>query len=635
VATVEELQYLIRVNDRDLKELKRNVDSVNKSVDKDLGAASTRADDHLKKIANAASVGAGAALVGMGLAARVGFRELEQGQKATAQTEAVLKSTGGAANVTKGQVLDLAGSLMHLSGVDDEAYQSSENLLLTFRGVRNETGKNNDIFNQASLAIANMDESMNHGNTTAESLHATTILVGKALNDPIKGMTALRRVGVSLTTQQQDLVKKLVDSGHTMAAQKIVLGELTKEFGGSAAAVGDTFAGKLSRAKEEGKNLAAELVSGALPAITGLVGVLAQATGWLDKHQTAAKYLIGTVAILAVGILALRVAVGAYNTIAAAGAIVQKLFTTSTEASTAATEGQTVATEELNVALLANPIGIIVVALAALVAAFVIAYQTSGTFRDVVNGVWGSIKSAVTSFTGFFTTTLPDAFRTVKKWVGDHWPEIATLVSGPFAPLVALATNAFGVRSALLGAFRDVRGWLSDTWQAVSGFVTAPFRSIADGASSGFGIPDKIQSAFQGVRHWLTTTFSDVGGAVAGVFKAPINAIIGAIDAIRLPTGIHIKTWHGIPDGFSVDWSTPFNIPQLAAGGIVTAPTLAMIGERGREAVIPLDRPDALAGVVGQNDGGPIVHIEHATFSDPGDAQLVASAVNRALAFRR
>jgi hypothetical protein len=315
--------YLIRVNDRDLKELKRNVDTVNKSVDKDLGAASTKADGHLRKIGQAATVGAAAGLAALGLAAKVGFSELEQSQKVTSQTAAVLKSTGGEANVTKGHVLGLAGSLMHLSGVDDEAYQASENLLLTFTGIRNEAGKGNKIFDQTSKAIADMDEAMTHGNSTATSLHNTTILVGKALNDPIKGMGALRRVGVSLNESQQATVKHLVDTGHTMQAQKLILHELSKEFGGSAHAAGDTFAGKLSLAREEGKNFAGELVAGALPALTMLVEWLSKATDFMQKHESATKIVIAALALLAIGVLAVRAALAVYSAGAAVASAAQ------------------------------------------------------------------------------------------------------------------------------------------------------------------------------------------------------------------------------------------------------------------------------------------------------------------------
>ena len=63
-----------------------------------------------------------------------------------------------------------------------------------------------------------------------------SIQLGKALNDPILGITSLKRVGVSFTQSQKDQIKVLVESGHKMKAQKLILKELQTEFGGAAAA---------------------------------------------------------------------------------------------------------------------------------------------------------------------------------------------------------------------------------------------------------------------------------------------------------------------------------------------------------------------------------------------------------------
>jgi hypothetical protein len=194
-------------------------------------------------LAQTAMLGAGVAVAAFAASSVKAFVESE---KVMAQTEAVLKSTGGAANVTKEQVLGLADRLRDLSGADNDAIQASENLLLTFRDIRNEAGQGNDIFNQTERAILDMATAMNSGAVPSmEALHNTTIQVGKALNDPIQGMTALRRVGVSFTESQVKMITSLQESGDLMGAQKIVLQELQKEFGGAAEAAGDTFAGQL------------------------------------------------------------------------------------------------------------------------------------------------------------------------------------------------------------------------------------------------------------------------------------------------------------------------------------------------------------------------------------------------------
>src|SRR5215831_6763802 len=209
--------------------------------------ASKTISDHMSKGFKALGPVAGqvgkAAVTGLGLAttAAVAFgvkaaKAAEASNKVTAQTAAVIKSTGGAANVTAKQIQGLANSIMAKTGIDDESVKSGQNMLLTFTNIRNETGKGNQVFNQATQTLTDMTAAMTGGNVTQESMRKQAILLGKALNDPVKGLTALQRVGVSFTDQQKQQITALVKSGHTLEAQKIILGELNKEFGGSAAA---------------------------------------------------------------------------------------------------------------------------------------------------------------------------------------------------------------------------------------------------------------------------------------------------------------------------------------------------------------------------------------------------------------
>ena len=239
-------------------------------------------------IAQTALLGAGVAVAAF---AAISVKAFIESEKVMAQTEAVLKSTGGAANVTKEEVLALADRLRDLSGADNDAIQASENLLLTFRSIRNEAGKGNDIFNQTERAILDMATAMNGGAIpTMEDLHNTTIQVGKALNDPIQGMTALRRVGVSFTESQVKLITSLQESGDLMGAQKIVLGELNKEFGGAAKAAGDTFAGQLAILQSKLQDVAESVGESLMPALEGLIGVV---TALLPLLEALAKLMEG------------------------------------------------------------------------------------------------------------------------------------------------------------------------------------------------------------------------------------------------------------------------------------------------------------------------------------------------------
>jgi hypothetical protein len=228
-------------------------------------------------------------VAGLAGAADAAFGEMAEGQRVAAQTAAALKSTGQAANVTAGQIDALADSIMRKTGIDDEAVKSSENMLLTFTKIRNEVGRGNDIFNQATMAVADLATRMSQGATpSAEALQTASIQLGKALNDPIKGLGSLRRVGIQFTDAQANLIKRLVESGQTLEAQKIILRELQTEFGASAVAAGQTLPGKLNILRETVLNLAGAIAGMLTPDIEKLVD---RATAWVQNSENQKRVL--------------------------------------------------------------------------------------------------------------------------------------------------------------------------------------------------------------------------------------------------------------------------------------------------------------------------------------------------------
>src|ERR1043166_7056379 len=123
----------------------------------------------------------------------------EQAERTAGLVEAAVKSTGGAAHVSAEQVSELARSISEKTGKDELAIQSGDAMLLTFRNIRNVAGQNNDIFNQATSVLTDMTAAMHGGDVSSDAMRKQAIQLGKALNDPIKGMTALRRVGVQFS----------------------------------------------------------------------------------------------------------------------------------------------------------------------------------------------------------------------------------------------------------------------------------------------------------------------------------------------------------------------------------------------------------------------------------------------------
>lgn len=212
-------------------------------------------------IAGASMAAAGAAVAGFGIASVKAYSESED---ALAQLNAVLKSTGDVSGVTAEQATQLAASLQKTTKFSDEAVLSAENMLLTFTNI------SKDVFPDTTRAVADMAQAM------GTDLKSTAIQVGKALQDPINGVTALQRVGVRLSDSQKALVENLVKSGRTMDAQKVILKELKTEFGGSADAAGNTFSGSLAKLQNTFNDLMENIGQGIATSLSPFVSKVAE-----------------------------------------------------------------------------------------------------------------------------------------------------------------------------------------------------------------------------------------------------------------------------------------------------------------------------------------------------------------------
>jgi phage-related protein len=466
-----------------------------------LEAALGKAQQKTSKFGHALGVAtkvAGGALLGLGATAKIGFDELRDSQNVAAQTAAVIKSTGGAANVTSKQVTTLAQSLLHKSGVDDETIASGENLLLTFRNIRNETGKGNDIFNQATKATLDLSVAM------GKDMKSSALVVGKALNDPVKGITALRRVGVQFSSAQEDVIKHLAETGHQAKAQKMILAELTKEFGGSAQAAGTTLTGQLGKLRESFADVAANLVQALLPAFTDLVGVLSDATSWMKQNETATRIIVGTIAALSAGVLVVNGVYKAWAAITKVAAAAQWL---------------------LNAALSANPIYAIIQLVVLLGIALVVAYKKSETFRNIVNGAFNAVRHAAGAVAGVLRGPLSAAFGVIRSVAGraidfirDHWKIIVAVIGGPVVAAISLvATHLHTVRNVA----GSVLGFMGDKWQSVIGPIKRVWgwiQNVIDKVSSLVGWIGRID--WPSPPSWL----GDLAGKIPGIATGTTSA---------------------------------------------------------------------------------------------------------------
>lgn len=218
-------------------------------------------------------------------------------QQVMTQTAQAIKSTGDASGMTATQLEALAEKFGETTTFSADTTQAGENLLLTFTNI----GKN--VFPQATQAILDVSQAMH------QDLQSSAIQVGKALDDPAKGMSALQRIGVTFSTSQQDAVKAMLKTGDTAGAQKLILKELEKEFGGSAQAAGQTFGGQLSILSDN-LEVTKEKIGGALLPVLGnlmnqyVIPLAQKFSDWMFKGgglqdfqniiKTIASFLTGT-----------------------------------------------------------------------------------------------------------------------------------------------------------------------------------------------------------------------------------------------------------------------------------------------------------------------------------------------------
>lgn len=142
----------------------------------------------------------------------------------------VLKATKGVAGMTSKELQNMASEFQNLTMIGDEVTMSAQATLLTFRNI------GEDVFPRTIMAV--MDMSQMFG-----SLESSSLQVGKALNDPITGITALNRVGITFSDTQKEQIKLFQKNGEMAKAQGIILTELENQFGGTAIAMAKTAKG--------------------------------------------------------------------------------------------------------------------------------------------------------------------------------------------------------------------------------------------------------------------------------------------------------------------------------------------------------------------------------------------------------
>jgi hypothetical protein len=260
------------------------------------------------------------------------------------------------------RVTDYAQALEVTTAVDAEVIKLTQAKLATFANLTATVDTAGGAFDRATVAALDMAAA---GFGSAES---NAVQLGKALEDPIKGINALTRSGITFTDAEKEKIKTMVESGNVLDAQTMILEAIEKQVGGTAEA---TATGSQKMALALG-NVSEAIGTALLPFVTQLSEKVLQFTPILEANADTFLKVGAAIAVVAVAVKTLQFAILAVNTVITVATGVMAAF---------------------NFVLALNPIGLIVLGVVALGAAFVVAYKKIEPFRDLIDSIFQAIKN--------------------------------------------------------------------------------------------------------------------------------------------------------------------------------------------------------------------------------------------------
>jgi phage-related protein len=565
--------------DKDVHSGLDSIDKKGQSVGKSMGLS-------FSNIAGAALKLAG--ILGLGLGIKTVIDSAFAGQKNLAQMEAVLKSTGGVAGMTKDALIKLADSQSRVTTFSKGATMQAENMLLTFRHI----GK--DVFPETIKATEDMATAMKMDGTSAAKL------LGKAMDDPQNGLTKLTRAGVLFTDAQKEQIIAMQKAGDTAGAQKIILGELEKEFGGSAEAAGKTFPGQLQILQNALTSTGGAVVNAVLPAITNFVKMInnnmpkIQATikgvvdaivpkfqEWIKligqianelfpnlgkatdgvKGKTslfkavldditkvltfvkdniglvkAALILAGAIWVIQTGfVLAHNLALAAHNLLVNATAIVTGI---------AAAANWLFAASTWAVLL---PILAVIAAVALLAFGVYELIKNWSTVKEFFVNLWNYIFSVFDGNRSLIYDTVVDLWNSVKDFSTSVWNGIVSVVMGIINAFVNGITNIFNsMKDGLDKIMQGLSNVFGGIWDVIKNIFLGAVLLILDLVTGNFG---KLKTDAEGIFHNLSDAFGQIWDGIKQIFTGAGQAISGLLTLLW--TGIKndaISAWNSLKD---------------------------------------------------------------------------------------
>jgi phage-related protein len=366
---------------------------------------------------------------------------------------------------------------------------------------------------------------------TGKDLPAATTLLAKALADPAAAAGKLSKAGVVLTEQQEDQIKALTEAGKSAEAQEVILGALEERYTGVNKALSESSAGQAAQALEDLENAGEDLGAIFLPILAALAQGVSAFAHFVQENM-------GTIRPIIEGI--------------------------------------------------GEVIGTVFGAISSVISGFV-----SGGSGDAFAGVFRAIGQIVDFVSKNVFPFLLEMFNRVVTFIKENGPTIGSIVSQAFGAIVNVAKVVVPI---LMNIARVVFPIILTAAGILLKGLDGTFKLIGGVFEVAGKVVDTMVKGITGAWQLLSTVTTAIWTGITGTIKGVINTVIDILNGFfGFLNGFQIGL-PAIPNplgGFLFEGATidPFNIPlipHLAQGGIISSPTLALLGEAGPEAVIPL-----------------------------------------------
>lgn len=361
------------------------------------------------------------------------------------------------------------------------------------------------------------------GMTEAEKANNAEALVGK---NAMSGFLALMNAAPEDIAKVSGAVNNCKDAAKNMADT-----------------MQDNLEGQLTILKSQLQELAISFGDLLMPAVRSIVSGLQGMVDVLNAMPDGVKRVIMIVALLAAALGPVLIVIG--KTLSAIGTIMT--WAPKLAGAISAVKGAFAA---LSATMMANPIAIVIAAIAALVAAFIYLWNTNEEFRQFWIRLWNEIKEVAVQVWTAVSQFLVSAWNGIRNTAVAVWNGIRDFFSGLWAGIKTLFTTVVtAISTFLVGAWNGIRATVMAVWNAISAFLGSVWNGIKSVITNVVnGIRTFLQTAWNGIRTIITTVMNAIRTVISTVWNGIRTIISTVLNGIR---GTVNSVWNGIRNRIS------------------------------------------------------------------------------------